>query len=61
MQMDKTSLEERIRADFEAAFAALENAPLEEKPIKEERLNRAVRRLYDLVGYGRVPEKWLSH
>lgn len=50
--MNRAAIEERIRSEFEAAVAAVENAPPARKTHEEKRLNRAVRRLYDLIGYG---------
>ena len=44
-----------LRFEFENAFTALEQAPEAEKPRAASRLNRAVRRLYDLIGYGKMP------
>jgi len=52
---DRAAIEDQIRFEFEAAFDALERAPDEEKPRAASRLNRAVRRLYDLIGYGKMP------
>ena len=52
---DTTELENRIRDEFDAAFAALEQASAEEKLGAAYRLNRAVRRVYDFVGYGKLP------
>ena len=49
-------IEERIRQDFQAAFDELEQACDEEKASAAARLNRAIRRLYDFVGYGKVPQ-----
>lgn len=56
--MDRTAIEERIRSEFEAAVAAVENAPPAHKAHEEKRLNRAVRRVYDLIGYGKLPPNW---
>lgn len=56
--MDRAAIEERIRSEFQAAVAAVENAPPARKTHEEKRLNRAVRRLYDLIGYGKLPPNW---
>jgi hypothetical protein len=53
--IDRTVVEDQIRSEFQEAFNALEEAPEEEKPRAASRLNRAVRRLYDLIGYGKIP------
>ena len=53
-----TTIEDRVRREFAAAWDALERAPAEEKPKAISRLNRAVRRLYDLVGHGKLPPEW---
>jgi len=48
-------LEDRIRREFRAAYDELEKASTEQKADATARLKRAMRRLYDIVGYGRVP------
>lgn len=48
-------VEERIRADFRTALDELQRAPIAQRPDAAERLNCAMRRLYDFVGYGKVP------
>lgn len=48
-------IEERIRTDFQMAFDELERAPESNKAEANEQLNRAMRRLYDFVAYGRMP------
>ena len=53
--LDNTIIEDRVRDEFANAFEALERASTEEKPQATSRLNRAVRRLYDFVGYGKIP------
>ena len=45
-------IEERFRQDFQTAFDELERACDKEKASAAARLNRATRRLYDLVGRG---------
>jgi len=49
-------IEEHLRREFEAAFHELERAPDREKSGATARLNRAMRRLYDFVGHGKVPK-----
>jgi hypothetical protein len=48
-------IEEQICMEFRDAFDELKRAPEREKAEAAERLHRAVRRLYDVVGSGRVP------
>ena len=48
-------IEEQIHKQFRAAFDELERASGKEKEAAAIRLNRAVRRLFDFVGYGIVP------
>jgi hypothetical protein len=50
------AIEEQIHKEFQAAFAELERASGQEKVDATTRLNRAVRRLFDFVGYGKVPQ-----
>ena len=52
------TVEDLIRVEFQAAFAAVDSATGEDKPLAMARLNRAVRRLYDLVGHGKLPSDW---
>ena len=52
---NRNAVEHRIREDFAIAVAQLEHAQPEDKPLAETRLNRAVRRLIDLIGHGKVP------
>jgi len=49
-------IEERIRQEFQAAFDELERACDKEKAGAAAHLNRAMRRLYDFVGHGEVPQ-----
>jgi hypothetical protein len=49
-------IEDNIRKEFRAAFDELEHAQEKEKADAGARLNRAVRRLYDFVGSGKVPQ-----
>jgi len=51
----ESEIEEHIRKDFQAAFDEHERAPGNQKADAAVRLNRAMRRLYDFVGYGKVP------
>jgi len=46
--------EERIRWEFAAALEALEEASEDQRPEATRRLNRALRSLYDFVGYGKL-------
>jgi len=55
---EKWELEDRIRGEFLAAFAGLKQAPAKDEANAQSRLNRAVRRLYDFVCYGKVPSEW---
>ena len=48
-------IEEQIHKQFQAAFDELEPASGREKIDAAARLNRALRRLSDFVGYGKVP------
>lgn len=48
-------IEERIRTEFRAAINDMERASGKDKADATARLNRAMRRLYDFVGYGKVP------
>jgi hypothetical protein len=57
-RQNKGDIEDRIRAEFSRALADLENASIENKPQATSRLNRAVRRLFDFVGYGKTPTDW---
>jgi hypothetical protein len=50
-------IEEEVRKEFRAAFEALQRAPEKEKAEAAARLNRAVRILYDFVGWGKVPRE----
>jgi hypothetical protein len=52
---EKWELGERIRGEFLAAFAGLKQASAKEEANAHSRLNRGVRRLYDFVGYGKLP------
>lgn len=56
--LDRSTFEDRIRDEMAAAFAELEQAPPEAKPAATSRLNQAVRRLHDFVGYGKLPPEW---
>jgi hypothetical protein len=47
--------EEQIHKEFQDAFDELERASGQEKVDATARLNLAVRRLFDFVGYGKVP------
>ena len=49
-----SAAEERIRAEFEIAWAERERASPADKLQAESRLNNAVRRLVDFVAYGKV-------
>ena len=55
---DKRELEDRIRSEFLTAFAGLKQASAEEEANAHSRLHRAVRRLYDFVGCGKLPSEW---
>jgi hypothetical protein len=56
--LDETTIEDRIRSEMAAAFEAVEQASAKEMPRAESRLNQAVRGLYDLIGYGKLPSDW---
>jgi hypothetical protein len=49
----QTAIEEQIHKEFQDAFDELERAS--EKVDAAARLNRVVRRLFDFVGYGKMP------
>ena len=49
------AIEEQIHKEFQDAFDELERVSGKEKTDATARLNRAVRRLFDFVGYGKVP------
>jgi hypothetical protein len=49
------AIEEQIHKEFQGAFDELERASGQEKIEAAGRLNRAVRKLYDFVGYGKMP------
>jgi hypothetical protein len=49
------AIEEQIHKEFQDAFDEFERASGHAKVAATARLNRAVRRLFDFVGYGRVP------
>jgi hypothetical protein len=48
-------IKEQVHKEFRDAFDELERASGREKVDATARLNRAVRRLFDFVGYGKVP------
>jgi hypothetical protein len=50
-------IKEQVHNEFRAAFDELERASGKEKEAAAARLNRAVRRSYNFVGYGKVPEE----
>jgi hypothetical protein len=50
-------IEEQIHKEFRAAFDETGSSHRKEKDAATARLNRAVRRLYDYVGYGKVPQE----
>ena len=52
---DRTAIEHRIREEFAIAIAEREHASPDDKPHAEDCLNRAVRRLIDFIGHGKVP------
>lgn len=52
----QSEVEQRIRNEFACAFTALENATSTQRADAAARLNRAVRRLYDFVGYGKLAD-----
>ena len=49
-----SELEDRIRQEFAIAVEQLEQATPEDKPQAESRLNKAVRRLVDLIAHGKT-------
>jgi len=51
----QSAIEKQIHKEFQDAFDALERASGQGKVEATARLNRAVRRLFDFVGYGKVP------
>jgi len=57
-RLDKTEIEGQIREELDEAFNLLERAAPEDRRRATDRLNRAVRQLYDFVGYGKLPPKW---
>jgi len=57
--LDRTDIEGRIREELAEAFALAETAAPEDRPRATVRLNRALRQLYDFVGYGKLPPKWV--
>ena len=50
------AIEEQIHKEFQAAFDEFERASGQAKVTATARLNRAVRRLFDFVGYGKVSD-----
>lgn len=54
--ISQNEIEEQIRKDFGIAFDEWKRAPEKEKADAAARLDRAIRRLYDFVGYGKVPQ-----
>jgi hypothetical protein len=52
----RRAIEEQIHKKFQDAFDELERASGQEKVDATARLNRAVRGLFDFVGYGKVPK-----
>jgi hypothetical protein len=50
------AIEEQVHREFQDAFGELERASWQEKVDATARLNRAVRRLFDFVGYGKVSQ-----
>ena len=51
----EAEIEEHISKDFQAAFNEHELASGNQKAEAAARLNRALRRLYDFVGHGKMP------
>ncbi|HEY1241862.1 MAG TPA: hypothetical protein VGF16_14970 [Bryobacteraceae bacterium] len=51
----EAEIEEHIRKEFRAALNEMERASGNQKADAAARLSRAMRRLYDLVGYGKTP------
>ena len=51
----QSAIEKQIHKEFQDAFDALERASGQGQVEATARLNRAVRRLFDFVGYGKVP------
>ena len=49
-------IKEQMDEEFRTAFDEVERTSGKEKQAATTRLNRAVRRLYDFVGYGKVPQ-----
>ena len=52
----ETEIEERVRKEFRVALDEAERASGNEKADAAARLRRAMRRLYDFVGCGTVPQ-----
>lgn len=52
----EVEIEEHIRKEFQAAVDELERAASNQKVHAAARLKRAMRRLYDFVGYGKIPQ-----
>jgi hypothetical protein len=52
----EAEIEEHIRKEFQSAVDELERAASNQKVHAEARLKRVMRRLYDFVGYGRIPQ-----
>jgi hypothetical protein len=57
--LERTDIEGQIREELAEAFDSLEHAAPEDRPRATVRLNRAVRQLYDFIGYGKLPQKWV--
>jgi hypothetical protein len=51
----RREIEEQIHKEFQDAFDELERASRHHRIDAVARLNRAVRRLFDFVGYGKMP------
>ena len=56
----QSAIEKQIHKEFQAAFDEFERASGQAKVTATSRLNRAVRRLFDFVGYGKVPGGLIS-
>ena len=52
----EAEIEENIRREFQAAVDELERAANSQKVHAAARVKRATRRLYDFVGYGKLPQ-----
>jgi hypothetical protein len=55
LRFPQREIEEQIHKEFRDAFDELERASGQQRIDAVARLNRAVRKLFDFVGYGKMP------